>query len=1309
MIKDFPTALNDRVRDVRTSWRSENGCVGFDHAWQYPAITEQHAYRRMREESPRLSRNCVYVGFPWATLIDGLARGSAIADELVAELGNCPAIHEFRRVITVCQHIKLPEYVSWLREIGITDVFWPHKRPDQSILYGVRVHAFPLFPVVTGEPWKAKSGSGGVAETGRPLLFSFVGGYNPKHYLTRAREYIRELNDCPNAYVQIQDGWHYERAVYGEQIAGAPRTDHERESEEAREAKYASLLETSVFSLCPSGSGPNSIRLWESIESGSIPVVISEQLALPGAASLWSEACVFSRERKDDVARLPQRLEELAEDRARIAQKRQALEALRMRYGKDSFITDILTLFADKQPSNANDFRKCGPVAQRWAGDRASARCVILRLQNVGELSQIAWLMLAVSVCEEKTERRNVQVDARSLSRLVKELIRGGRISTKCKVEIVETSRLALPDGDFAFISSSIGLTTQVMELVRNLHVEPTAAPDTIDPQIYWKEVVTGRFRDRVESMVQSITGFFWRDVAHSVDALSLKPARPRVALATSVFDGDRYIEQFLSNASNLDAYHEIEHFLVRAGSPGGEHDALMKHVRCHPSAVYLNLAQDPGLYEVWNQLAAIALSPLLSSANIDDRRSPAHVDALATELEAGPEVDVASAGLRITYRPNTDWPGETGAEEWYTNSREYGDDDLWRLDSEGGVRSHNIPHCMPVWRKGLHCFYGFFNETAFGPSADWEFWLRCARGGVRLRHVGTVLGLHLKADDSYWRSTDRGGTQDRRIVDRHVTGWAPSSNVERPSIYNALSRFIGHGSVYGVLVQLMREVSALRDDPDPVDRMRYLRRFAERWFDIGSPEVLEGLRGQGGVSEQHEAVVSWLVDRLHQMYASNGAVISQVAQDNWLRMLVEVVELDRSVRSQLLLAFGYRVVRADLDAEAALLRTVEARAPKAFWWEIQRVYRLSVPLPELASATGILNVPRRDARTGRAVLGDPSEISTIYFYPDYTAGNEYQSLLYANSRNAGVLVYGVGEIESLLELQPNSDKREVIHLHWINALLDGIANDEYEKQTEKALEFIALLRQRGFLVYWTVHNKLNHESTNKHGEWWFRRRLSECVDRVFVHHPLVAHQLDWLPTSVIPSLVEHGPYDEVPASVSERQAARAYWGVGQERRLFVMVGQLRPYKGLENIWPELRAVVEADERMELLIAGKFRDERLKNLVTESTCGRIRVHDGFLSRDEIRTVMHAADAGILTYRDILTSGTLFHMMSAGVPVLGPELGTIPCYVVPGWNGFLYSDGDSLSRRVRDIVSLEDVKRSELAKNARKTTESLEWP
>ena len=60
--------------------------------------------------------------------------------------------------------------------------------------------------------------------------------------------------------------------------------------------QYELYLIDSKFSLCPSGSGPNSIRFWESLAYGSIPVLLADTLELP-KHELWEDAIIKVEEK----------------------------------------------------------------------------------------------------------------------------------------------------------------------------------------------------------------------------------------------------------------------------------------------------------------------------------------------------------------------------------------------------------------------------------------------------------------------------------------------------------------------------------------------------------------------------------------------------------------------------------------------------------------------------------------------------------------------------------------------------------------------------------------------------------------------------------------------------------------------------------------------------------------------------------------------------------------------------------------------------------------------------------------------------
>ena len=62
-------------------------------------------------------------------------------------------------------------------------------------------------------------------------------------------------------------------------------------------------MANSKFSLCPSGSGPNSIRFWESLSFGTIPVLLSDTYVLPLIKGWnWDECIIVWKE--SDIEKL---------------------------------------------------------------------------------------------------------------------------------------------------------------------------------------------------------------------------------------------------------------------------------------------------------------------------------------------------------------------------------------------------------------------------------------------------------------------------------------------------------------------------------------------------------------------------------------------------------------------------------------------------------------------------------------------------------------------------------------------------------------------------------------------------------------------------------------------------------------------------------------------------------------------------------------------------------------------------------------------------------------------------------------------
>lgn len=326
---------------------------GFDAMWQTPASTEEHAFRRCWETMPP-TPGAIYVGFPWATLIDHLQTKSERGARLEAALQRFS--HALReavpagRVVTVCQHILALRFLHLYKQLGVTDIFWSHAEHATREVDGIAIHAFPLYPAVTADRVRQEPG---LAPQERPYLYSFTGAYDARYYRTASREWIGRLPtevDGRSALVEVWQEWHFQKAVYDVQVRGLALSESDRQAMRQRERRYVDLLRRTVFSLCPSGSGPNTIRVWESLALGAVPVILADGLRLPGDPMLWQQAAVFVRETPDAVATVPQMLARLAARPGWLEDKRRAGAMLYERYGPGDFIHDVRALMVNAPP-----------------------------------------------------------------------------------------------------------------------------------------------------------------------------------------------------------------------------------------------------------------------------------------------------------------------------------------------------------------------------------------------------------------------------------------------------------------------------------------------------------------------------------------------------------------------------------------------------------------------------------------------------------------------------------------------------------------------------------------------------------------------------------------------------------------------------------------------------------------------------------------------------------------------------------------------------------------------------------------------
>lgn len=210
-----------------------------------PVKTEETIYNQLHHRKEKISSDYVYVAMPiaWHINTKGIIQTQQVIDEVCKKLKG-------KKLFFVCQHIQ----VSNLNFNGHM-VFTPHATIMDNYL--PIPHFSCNYDVSMIKPWSE-----------RQYLFSFVGSFATHPVRKKIYDVIKERKDC---YVLDTGGWHFESSV-------------ERQKENKQ--RYIEILGNTKYSLCPRGTGPSTIRIWEAMAMNSCPVIISDFLKMPSKLPL---------------------------------------------------------------------------------------------------------------------------------------------------------------------------------------------------------------------------------------------------------------------------------------------------------------------------------------------------------------------------------------------------------------------------------------------------------------------------------------------------------------------------------------------------------------------------------------------------------------------------------------------------------------------------------------------------------------------------------------------------------------------------------------------------------------------------------------------------------------------------------------------------------------------------------------------------------------------------------------------------------------------------------------------------------------
>jgi glycosyltransferase involved in cell wall biosynthesis len=289
-------------------------------------------------------------------------------------------------------------------------------------------------------------------------------------------------------------------------------------------------------------------------------------------------------------------------------------------------------------------------------------------------------------------------------------------------------------------------------------------------------------------------------------------------------------------------------------------------------------------------------------------------------------------------------------------------------------------------------------------------------------------------------------------------------------------------------------------------------------------------------------------------------------------------------------------------------------------------------------------------------------------------------------------------------------DEREtrILHLHWTGPYVKGSRRIAFAAYLAKFIVDLAAVRLSGRRIVWTLHNLIPHEARFPRLETAARKMICKMASVVIVHgragREEVGRRFGCRPDKIV--VIPHGHYRSAYGAPNPRGAAREQLKIDPSTRMFLFIGFLRPYKGIELLLRAWRRL-EARDAV-LVIAGEAPDPAYAaNLARlAGDCPSIRLQNRFVSEGEIPTMLSAADVVVLPFERVQTSGSVVLAMSFGRPIVTSRLGELP-EMLAGADDLLFTAGneDDLLRQLDQAATVE---LGDLAARTEAACDRLDW-
>jgi glycosyltransferase involved in cell wall biosynthesis len=280
--------------------------------------------------------------------------------------------------------------------------------------------------------------------------------------------------------------------------------------------------------------------------------------------------------------------------------------------------------------------------------------------------------------------------------------------------------------------------------------------------------------------------------------------------------------------------------------------------------------------------------------------------------------------------------------------------------------------------------------------------------------------------------------------------------------------------------------------------------------------------------------------------------------------------------------------------------------------------------------------------------------------------------------------------VPDMLRYRRHARAADVVHFQWLPVqALDRWLLPGRRRQRASARDQAAVRAGRssaGPVLVLTSHDILPREP--RRGQLRAQRRLYDCFDAIVVHSHRGRERLVGelgVPAERV-HMIAHGVFDYLaerpPGAPAPAPPHRT------DRSVVLMLGLLRPYKGLDVLLEAWRGVDGRGpiEDAELWIAGMPRMDI--DALRTSAPASVRFDARFIDQHELPGYFERADLVVLPYLQADQSGVLFTALAFGKPLLLSDVGGFPELAADTGAARVVPAGDAaaLARALRELLS-----------------------